>query len=153
MESRKLISLCMCAKLSSFKDGGFGEATTISWILEIVIFNMHCVRADLSLYKHPKWRVTPSNRNIKSHLSIGLKKYTLFQWNIRKYYEFSFFFKELKKTYQIFCGYVRELNKKKIPRSRNVPTKMHSVSNSSVSSPNCIIPLKIIYFSNQELEF
>lgn len=58
MEGRKLTSLCMSAKLSNFKNGGFGEATTISRILEIVIFNMHSastyVRVNLSLLKHPE---------------------------------------------------------------------------------------------------
>lgn len=50
--------LYMLAKLDNFKNEGFGEATTISWILEIVIFNIHCastcVRVNLSFYKYPE---------------------------------------------------------------------------------------------------
>lgn len=156
MEGRKLTSSCMSAKLSNFKNWGFDEATTISWMFEIVLFNMHCastcIRMDVSLYKHPEWRITPSNKNIKSCLSTGLKNYAWCEWNIMKYYELSFSSRNLRKHIKFFGGYVREL-KKKIPRNRNVPTEMHTVSYSYVSSPNCIIPLKIIYCSNQQMEF
>lgn len=116
MEGRKLTSSCMSAKLSNFKNGGFDEATTISWMFEIVLFNMHgastCIRMDVSLYKHPEWRITPSNKNIKSCLSTGLKNYAWCEWNIMKYCELSFSSRDLRKHIKFFGGYVRELKKK-----------------------------------------
>lgn len=151
--------LCIFAKLSNFKKSGFGKATTVWCIPGLLIFSTHyasnCTRADLSLDENPECRVSPSNKNTKSCLNTGLKFCIRFEQNITKYYQTFFFLKWLKKTYHIFCGYVRELTKRKknTPRGRNVPTKMHSVHNSYIFSPNCIIPLKLIYCSNHEMEF
>lgn len=105
-EGRRLTSVCMSAKLSNFKNGGFGKAITISWILEIVIFNMHCastyVRVDLSLYKHPEWRVTPIKQEYQILSQYRIEKICMI-W--MEYYEtlwIFFFLKGLKKTYQFF---------------------------------------------------